>query len=403
MNIDINNGASKYNFNTILLISLSILFASLISFYLFPYIKQNYIKYNKINILIGDIGGTYIRFNIIEIYKDRTIPQKKLDTTKLISNNFKSFEAVMEYYLKNKTNIYPSIAVIGIPGPVQENSFQSLINLPTWKPENGTLLQKKLKIKKFIFLNDFQCNSYGIQTNLKLNEDYIILNDAPPKKNAPKLIIGPGTGLGMGYLLKNPDDKYYIVGSSEGGHQDFPRKNKKFFELAEFVKKEYNLDIVTIEKVCSGSAMIPFFKFLLKENKNNINEVDKILSTKLENFSDYENKKIVNELNVEITVKGVSGECQLCRKVLELFMEILGEAAGDMALFTMSFGGIYLLGGISVAIEKLIKESKVFMEHYLNKDSNWILKKIPIYLIKNPSIGVAGAEEYARRIFEDEF
>ena len=37
-------------------------------------------------------------------------------------------------------------------------------------------------------------------------------------------MIGPGTGLGMGYLLKNKKDKYYTIGSSEGGGHFFWQK-----------------------------------------------------------------------------------------------------------------------------------------------------------------------------------
>ena len=125
-----------------------------------------------------------------------------------------------------------------------------------------------------MFLNDFTCNSYGIQTNLKLNEDYIILNKGEPKENCPKAIIRPGTGLGMGYLIKNKNDKYYTIGNSEGGHQNFYRKNKKFFEL---VKNQYNLKYVNIENICSGQGMVPLYKFLLEKEKgkNNINNIDR--------------------------------------------------------------------------------------------------------------------------------
>ncbi|MBQ2082982.1 MAG: glucokinase, partial [Lachnospiraceae bacterium] len=35
---------------------------------------------------------------------------------------------------------------------------------------------------------------------------------------------GPGTGLGMGYLLKDEESEFYTIGSSEGGHQDYTAK-----------------------------------------------------------------------------------------------------------------------------------------------------------------------------------
>ena len=303
-----------------------------------------------------------------------------LDTTKLKTSDYASLEVLLKEYLSSIKDNYPEIAVIGIPGPVQDNTIIKLPNIPHWKSENGDYLGKILNIKKFLFLNDFACNSYGIQTKLILNEDYIIINQGEPIKNGAKAIIGPGTGLGMGYLLKNKNDKYYTIGSSEGGHQSFSRKNSKLFELAEFVKKEYNLKYVTIENICSGQGMVPLYKFLLEKEKeenrkNGINNIDRDqnLGERVDNFNDYTNKKLRDQLSNEITQKGVKGECKLSRKTIELFIEILADAASDLALMIMPSNGVYLLGGISVAIEPFIKQNNLFMDHFLDKDHRFYL------------------------------
>ena len=328
-----------------------------------------------------------------------------IDTTKLKTSDYESLELLLKEYLTSKSDNYPEIAVIGIPGPVQDNTIMKLPNIPHWKSVNGDYLGKILNIKKFLFLNDFVCNSYGIQTKLKLNEDYIIINEGEPKEGGGKTIIGPGTGLGMGYLIKNKNDKYYRIGNSEGGHQNFSRKNQKLFELAEFVKKEYNLQYVTIENICSGQGMVPIYKFLLEKEKkeNNSNEIDreKSLTDKVDKFNDYTNKKLRDELSNEITQKGVKDECKLSRKVIELFIEILADAASDISLFTMPSNGIYLLGGISVAIEPFMKESGLFMKYFIDKDHSFLLKSFPVYLIKNSNIGMIGAGEAARRVIEE--
>jgi len=282
-----------------------------------------------------------------------------------------------------------------------------LTNIPHWKSVSGEELGKKLNIKKFLFLNDFACNSYGIQTKLILGDDYIVINEGKKNKEGPIGVIGPGTGLGMGYLLKDKKNKYYTIGNSEGGHQNFSRKNKIFFELAEFVKSEYNLEHVTIENICSGQGMVPLYKFLLKkeqENGININNIDReeSLAKKVDIFNNYSDKKTRDKLSNEITIKGVKNECHLSRKVVELFIEILADTASDLALLTLPSGGIYLLGGISITIEPFMKESNLFMKHFVDKDHSFMLKNFPVYLIKNDNIGMIGATEAARRIIEDE-
>jgi glucokinase len=152
--------------------------------------------------------------------------------------------------------------------------------------------------------------------------------------------------------------------------------------------------------------MVPIYKFLLEKEKeiNNINDIDrdKSLGKKIDEFIDYRNKKIRDELSNEITQKGVKGECKLSRKVIELFIEILADAAGDLSLLTIPSNGIYLLGGISVAIEPFIKQNKIFMDSFINRDHSFLLKSFPIYLIKNPNIGMIGASEAERRIIENQ-
>jgi len=333
-----------------------------------------------------------------------------LISTKLKTSDYESLEKLLKEYLSTIVEYnYPEIAVIGVPGPVQDNTIIKLPNVPHWKSENGDNLGKILNIKKFLFLNDFACNSYGIQTKLKLDEDYIIINEGEPKENGAKAIIGPGTGLGMGFLIKNKNDKYYTIGNSEGGHQSFSRKNKKYFELAEFVQKEYDSKYVTIENICSGQGMVPLYKFLLQKEKeeNNLNDInsvdrDKNLGERVDKFNDYSDKKLRDELSNEITQKGVKGECKLSRKVIELFIEIMGDAASDLSLCIMPSNGVYLLGGISVAIEPFIKENKhIFINSFIDKDHTFLLKSFPVYLVKNSDIGMIGASEAARRIIEE--
>ena len=169
----------------------------------------------KYNVLVGDIGGTHIRFRLLKMSKDESDSIETIDTTKLKTADFETMEKAFIYYLKLVENNFPQIAVIGVPGPVQDNTIMKLPNSPHWKGESGDELGKKLNIKKFLFLNDFACNSYGIQTKLKLNEDYIIINEGnKEKKDCPIGVIGPGTGLVMGYLIKDKKNKYYTIGNS---------------------------------------------------------------------------------------------------------------------------------------------------------------------------------------------
>lgn len=56
--------------------------------------------------------------------------------------------------------------------------------------------------------------------NLK-EKDYIRLTDCTPVESGVKIVIGPGTGLGEGFLTKSEYSPFYEVYPCEGGHTEF--------------------------------------------------------------------------------------------------------------------------------------------------------------------------------------
>ena len=356
----------------------------------------------KYPVIIGDIGGTHVRLSLIKMSKDPDAPREIIRKDDLSPKDFSSLELLFKKYLSkiDKEN-YPLYAVIGVPGPIKNNQILHLQNIPHWPSANGDQFAKTFNMKKFVFLNDFTCNGYGIQTKLKLGEDYVIINDVQPQKDGAKAIIGPGTGLGVGFLVKEPGDEYFTIGASEGGHQDFTPKNKKYYEMREFFINLLHTDGLSIERMLSGQALIPMYKYYLSKNKNE--KRDKELGDKIDKYNNFSDTKAGNLLNLELTQKGVSGKCPLSRKVLETFVEIFGEFAGDVSLFTLPTDGLYLVGGLSIALESLIKGTNIFMDHFLNKDNfAFLLKTMPVYLVKNGNLGMIGSAECARRMLLDE-
>ena len=141
------------------------------------------------------------------------------------------------------------------------------------------------------------------------------------------------------------------------------------------------------------------YKFLLEQEKDIKRDMD--LGNKLDALKDMKNLLEVDKLNIEIVTKGLKDECSLCKKVLELFIEIFGETAGNSALYCIPHGGMYLVGGLSFALKDMIKNSDIFMKHFVNKDNfHFFLEKFPVYLVKNGELGILGSAECARRLIE---
>ena len=312
--------------------------------------------------------------------------------------DYDSLESLLKEYLgKISPENYPHYAVFGIPGPVKNNEVLHMTNIPDWPKLNGDELAKTFKMKKFVLLNDFTCNAYGVQTELKLGEDYVIINDVKPQEGGPKLIVGPGTGLGMGYLVKDTDNEFYSIGSSEGGHQDYTAKTQDNFALREYFKKTLGNTELSIERVLSGQGLIIIYKYL-KSQDPKISR-DKELEAKIDKFDDTPTSPAANEINIELVNKGLTGKCELSKTVLEYFISIFGDVAGDVSLFSCPSGGLYLVGGLSIVLEPLITGTNIFMEHFLKKDDfAYLLKTFPVYLVKNGNLGMLGAAECARRL-----
>jgi len=201
-------------------------------------------------------------------------------------------------------------------------------------------------MKKFIFLNDFVVNGYGVLSDVKEESDYIKLNDNPVDPNGPKAMIGAGTGLGHGYLVKNDGVKYYSVYPSEGGHQDFSPKTEREWRYMNFLQEHFKIKRISLERACAGPALLLIFNFFVKEG----------ISSKI--FS-----KIDKDFNIEnedIIKYGLNGECEICKETVDFFNSMYGSAAGNMSLIVIPTGGLYLLGGLSYALESHIREREIF-------------------------------------------
>lgn len=358
----------------------------------------------KIPFLLGDIGGTNIRLKLVNITESlnpevedvfakdyRATPETIFDSIKLFIE-----ECAKEYQVK------PIYSVMGIPGVIINNTIIISSALPTLNNITGEKFSEMLGLKETAFLNDFNINGYAIQSEMLVEgKDYIQLNPSVPSiPNQTKAMIGPGTGLGMGYLTKQPDMKYYSVYSSEGGYTDFPPTDEIETRYKDFLRKKLGQYNVTVEDACSGRALGNLFIFFSEELKEeNMKESDKKILNELRSNR---SEKIV-EINKIIVTEGVKPENKIedsvCKKVVDAFVKIYASIAANYALNVLPYGGIYLLGGLSEGLLSYMREDEHFINKFILKGGlGVILKRIPIYVVVNLKFGVFGAEVYAKKI-----
>ena len=71
-----------------------------------------------------------------------------------------------------------------------------------------------------------------------------------------------------------------------------------------------------------------------------------------------------------------------------------------MALKTLPFGGMYLIGGVTTGIAKHLLKEDTFLKNFNMKGRlSSIVQQVPLYLVKEEkNVGLLGCEEYAERI-----
>ena len=114
--------------------------------------------------MIGDVGGTNIRLELRNVDLDFTDPLGKIKFNNYKVADYDVFQKALEDFLADLApENYPSVAAIGIAGPISNNTV-FMANAEKWGVLDGKKLGENLKIKEFVFANDFEAASYGVLT-----------------------------------------------------------------------------------------------------------------------------------------------------------------------------------------------------------------------------------------------
>lgn len=325
------------------------------------------------NALIGDIGGTK---TILAIFSPEQGAHKPLIEKALPSSDYNSLEAIIKEFL-GETDLPVEKACFGAAGPVI-NGVVRTTNLP-WIIDSRNI-QASFGYRAVKLLNDLESVAYAI--SILEPDDIYTLNKGKPVQNGNIAVLAPGTGLGEGFLTY--ENGRYVAHASEGSHASFAPIGQTQMDLLAYLYQQ-GLEHVSFERVCSGGLGIPnIYKFL---KATNFAEEPDWLAEKLSSASD-PTPIIVN------TALDPSFDCSLARETVNIFINILGSEAGNLALKVLSTAGIYLGGGISPRLLDLLKEPE-FLEALHNKGRfKNMLSEIPVHVILNTKAGLLGAAAY---------
>ncbi|PPS42206.1 glucokinase [Chroococcidiopsis sp. TS-821] len=342
-------------------------------------------------LLAGDIGGTKTILRLVqqpEIGEMQTLYEERY-----ISRNYPDLVPIVRQFLatavkKTGKDTTPEKACFAIAGPVVNNAVK-LTNL-AWILDSQRL-EQELKIAPISLINDFAAVSYGV-LGLK-EEDLHTLQAGKPQPSAPVAVIGAGTGLGQGFLIKK--EKEFDVFASEGGHADFAPRSELEFLLLKYLLDKHDIQRVSVERVVSGQGIIAIYQFLRdREYATETPEIAEIVSTWEKQAG---TEKSVDPAAV-ISTAALAGSDRLCEQTMQMFVEAYGAEAGNLALKLLPYNGLYIAGGIAPKILPLLQEGS-FLRAFTSKGRmRSILEDVPVHIVLNPQVGLIGAALYAARL-----
>jgi glucokinase len=314
----------------------------------------------KFPILIGDIGGTNARFAILI---DSYAEPKHFPTVQ--TADFETIDDAIQSSILDHTSIQPRSAVLAVAGPVDSDEI-ALTNC-NWVVRPIAMFEN-LGLSDIIVLNDFEAQALAV---VALGEEHMErIGSGEQEPGAGRVVLGPGTGLGVAGLI-NACHRWIPV-PGEGGHMDIGPRTPRDFEVFPHIERIEGR--ISGEQLLCGRGIVNIYRAIARAD----------------------GKKPLLSTPEEITGAALEKSDAIAEETLSMFVTCLGRTAGDLALVFMSRGGVYLTGGIAQKIIPALKADN-FRAAFEDKAPHTdLLKEMPVYVITHPLAALSGLAAYAR-------
>ncbi len=303
-------------------------------------------------IIAGDVGGTKTLLQFVD--RGLVVAEQRYE-----SGAFPTFDAMLATFMPLVDGPVDA-ACFAVAGPVLEQRAE-ITNLK-WLMEARDL-SSTFGIKHVALINDFYAVALGVP--LLTPTERLSLNQGRRRPRDPIAILGAGTGLGQAYLVWHGEQ--WNVIPSEGGHTDFAPQDEEQMRLLAALQKKYGH--VSWERLVSGMGLVNIFMFLGGTAAD----------------------------AGEVAARAEKNDPMAIR-TFQMFVDIYGAEAGNLALSVLARGGVFLAGGIAAKNTRFFTDGR-FMEAFLRKGRfRELLLEVPVDLITDQKVGLRGAAEMARRV-----
>ena len=310
--------------------------------------------------VVVDLGGTNIRLAVCELETGKLSQLKEFPCAQ-----FTSLEQALIHYFAQLPDKVAHLC-IGIASAV-EGDHVAMLNLH-WA-FSIQALKKKLQLESFYVINDYTAISLAVP--FLSEKEKIQIGGGQVEAGGVTAVFGPGTGLGVGHIIKLAGK--WISLDGEGGHVSFTANTREQAEILFLLQEQFGH--VSAERILSGQGLVNIYQSLC---------------TLAEQPAKFEQPK-------DVSKAALDGSCAIARRSLEVFCQVMGSFAGNLAVNLNCTGGVYIAGGIVPRFIDFFAASE-FRKFFEDKGRlSKTLIAIPTFLITNDNPGLLGASVYLRQ------
>ena len=326
---------------------------------------------SEATLLCGDIGGTNARLALVRVQGSATAT---LRTERYPSSSAPALGEILLRFLAGSPGTKIDAAALAVAGPVVDGRCEAT-NLP-WVLDQRDL-GAQIGCSRTTLLNDLQALAFGVL--FLPPEQLVSLNGLPHPGRGNAAVIAAGTGLGEAYLFW--DGTRYHPSASEGGHGEFGPRNAVELKLAEYLIAQKGHP--STERVASGPGFGLLYDFLKDSGLES-------------EPPDLAHELAQGDRNARISQFGLEGRYPICTRTMDLFVDVLGAEAGNMALRAVATGGVFVGGGVSPKILPRLRDGR-FLRAFADKGRfRRFAERIPVSVVLADDTGLLGATHFAR-------
>lgn len=297
-------------------------------------------------VLLADIGGTHSRFALSAGGGDPVAVRS------FANDQFANLEAAVETYL-GAVGIQPAEAILAVAGPVAGPEI--ILTNRSWR-FHLEAIKHRFGFARVHAVNDFEAQALALA---RLGAgDLRPIGAAGELTPDDKVVLGPGTGLGVAALVSRAGGPAVIA--TEAGHVSFGAADAAEEPVFACLRRA---GPVSAETVLSGPGLCRLYAALNPAAP--AMEAGKIVAA---------------------AQAGDAG----ARATMQMFLRLLGRFAGDMMLVFRATGGVYITGGVAQALGPCFDDNAFRAAFEAHPPYVKLLASTATWLITHPQPGLLG-------------